>query len=422
MRYKTTSTNRGCCMMSGKGCQGCSKKKQSSYDWLSDIPEALKECDIVEVQFKNTRKGYYHNAEGLELYKGDIVSVESSPGYDVGEVTLTGKLVQMAMKKHRQRTTSQELLPKLLRIASTEELSRWQEAQSREERTMIEARQIAEALNLDMKIGDVEYQGDGTKAIFYYIAEGRIDFRQLIRVLADAFRVRIEMKQIGARQEAGRIGGIGPCGRELCCASWASNFASVNTNAARVQDISPNPQKLAGMCGKLKCCLNYEVNTYAEAQRQIPNRDIVLQTRAGLYHFFKADYLQRLITYSTTAGRAENLLTIPAKRAYEIIEMNKAGAMPDTLTYNNQGDIPKAKSSDILSDNSLTRFDSPKTKRKSKDGDGQGRDNRPPRPRSNTRGAESPRQQMGEGKPANRPRPKPQHSRPRTQEGKESTK
>lgn len=408
--------------MSGKGCRGCSKKKQSSYDWLSDIPESLQECNVIEVQFKNTRKGYYHNAEGLEIYKGDIVCVESSPGYDVGEVTLTGKLVLMAMKKHRQRTTTPDLLPKLLHIASTDELSRWREAQGREERTMIEARQIATSLNLDMKIGDVEYQGDGTKAIFYYIAEGRIDFRQLIRVLADAFRVRIEMKQIGARQEAGRIGGIGPCGRELCCASWASNFASVNTNAARIQDISPNPQKLAGMCGKLKCCLNYEVNTYAEAQRQIPKRDIVLQTKAGLYHFFKADYLQRQITYSTTAGRAENLLTIPAKRAYEIIEMNKSGSIPDTLTYNNQGDIPKAKSSDILSDNSLTRFDSPRPRKRGKDQDGSGKDNRPSRSRTNARGSDSPRSQMGESRATGKHKPKPQHNKAKAQESKEITK
>lgn len=342
--------------MNQQGCRGCSSKKQSVYDWLSDIPEALRSSDMVEVQFKNTRKGYYLNSEKLEISKGDIVAVEASPGHDIGEVTLTGKLVELAMKKHRFRTDRGEI-PRIYRLARPNDLERWEEAKSREEGTMIQARQIAADLNLEMKIGDVEYQGDGNKAIFYYIADGRVDFRQLIRVLADTFHIRIEMKQIGARQEAGRIGGIGPCGRELCCSSWMNNFISVNTSAARLQDLSPNPQKLTGMCGKLKCCMNYEVNTYAEAQRCLPSKEVILQTNAGEYHHFKTDYLQRLVTYSTSPHQASGLVTISARRAFEIISMNKEGERPETLESNAADGKANKHSADILSDNSLTRFD-----------------------------------------------------------------
>lgn len=222
---------------------------------------------------------------------------------------------------------------------------------------MIQSRQIAADLGLDMKIGDVEYQGDGNKAIFYYIADGRVDFRQLIRVLASTFHVRIEMKQIGARQEAGRIGGIGPCGRELCCASWMTSFMSVNTSAARLQDLSLNPQKLTGMCGKLKCCMNYEVNAYAEAQRTLPSREVVLETKAGSYYHFKSDNFQRLLTYSTSSRFPERLVTISAQRAFDVIAMNNAGKKPDTLEYDDEKSKPSAKPLDILEGNSLTRFD-----------------------------------------------------------------
>lgn len=342
--------------MTSKGCAGCSKKKQSSYDWLSDIPESLQSTDLVEVQFKNTRKGYYLNSDKLDLNKGDIVAVEANPGHDIGEVTLTGKLVELAIKKHRWRP-DKEGMHKVYRLARPGDIERWEESKLREEPTMIQARQIALSLGLDMKIGDVEYQGDGNKAIFYYIADGRVDFRQLIRVLADTFRVRIEMKQIGARQEAGRIGGIGPCGRELCCASWMNSFVSVNTSAARIQDLSLNPQKLTGMCGKLKCCMNYEVQAYAEAQRSLPKRDIVLETRRQSYYHFKTDNFQRLLTYSTSPRFPEKLVTIPAKRVFEVIEMNSRGEKPDSLEYNSDREKPTSKPIDILSDNSLTRFD-----------------------------------------------------------------
>lgn len=328
----------------------------SSYDWLNDIPESLQSSDLVEVQFKNTRKGYYLNTERIDLYKGDIVAVESTTGHDIGEVTLTGKLAELAMRNHRYRPDKGEFLH-VYRVARPGDLERWEEAKRREEPTMIQARQIASSLGLDMKIGDVEYQGDGNKAIFYYIADGRVDFRQLIRVLADTFHVRIEMKQIGARQEAGRIGGIGPCGRQLCCSSWMTTFSSVSTGAARVQDITMNPQKLTGQCGKIKCCMNFEVNAYAEAQRSLPDREVVLETSSDSYYHFKTDHFQRQITYSTVRNAPVRLVTISAERAFEVISLNRRGERPEHLEANAGEERRSSRSSDILADNSLTRFD-----------------------------------------------------------------
>lgn len=328
----------------------------SSYDWLNDIPESLRSSDLVEVQFKNTRKGYYLNTERIDLYKGDIVAVESTTGHDIGEVTLTGKLAELAMKNHRYRPDKGEFLH-VYRVARPGDLERWEEAKRREEPTMIQARQIASSLGLDMKIGDVEYQGDGNKAIFYYIADGRVDFRQLIRVLADTFHVRIEMKQIGARQEAGRIGGIGPCGRQLCCSSWMTTFSSVSTGAARVQDITMNPQKLTGQCGKIKCCMNFEVNAYAEAQRSLPDREVVLETSSDSYYHFKTDHFQRQITYSTVRNAPVRLVTISAERAFEVISLNRRGERPEHLEADAGEERRSSRSSDILADNSLTRFD-----------------------------------------------------------------
>ena len=328
----------------------------SSYDWLNDIPESLQSSDLVEVQFKNTRKGYYLNTERIDLYKGDIVAVESTTGHDIGEVTLTGKLAELAMRNHRYRPDKGEVLH-VYRVARPGDLERWEEAKRREEPTMIQARQIASSLGLDMKIGDVEYQGDGNKAIFYYIADGRVDFRQLIRVLADTFHVRIEMKQIGARQEAGRIGGIGPCGRQLCCSSWMTTFSSVSTGAARVQDITMNPQKLTGQCGKIKCCMNFEVNAYAEAQRSLPDREVVLETSSDSYYHFKTDHFQRQITYSTVRNAPVRLVTISAERAFEVISLNRRGERPEHLEETATEERRSSRSSDILADNSLTRFD-----------------------------------------------------------------
>jgi hypothetical protein len=328
----------------------------STYDWLNDIPESLQSSDLVEVQFKNTRKGYYLNTERIDLYKGDIVTVESTTGHDIGEVTLTGKLAELAMRNHRYRPDKGEFLH-VYRVARPGDLERWEEAKRREEPTMIQARQIASSLGLDMKIGDVEYQGDGNKAIFYYIADGRVDFRQLIRVLADTFHVRIEMKQIGARQEAGRIGGIGPCGRQLCCSSWMTTFSSVSTGAARVQDITMNPQKLTGQCGKIKCCMNFEVNAYAEAQRSLPDREVVLETSSDSYYHFKTDHFQRQVTYSTVRNAPVRLVTISAERAFEVISLNRRGERPEHLEADAGEERRSSRSSDILADNSLTRFD-----------------------------------------------------------------
>lgn len=360
MKYVTgDGCSRGLCRR-GFGRQD---RQLNTYDWLADVPGNAESTDLVEVQFKNTRKGYYHNVNGLDLKKGDIVAVEASPGHDIGVVTLTGKLVKLQIKKANLK--SMDDIKRIYRIAKPVDIDKMKEAKSREHGTMIQSRQIAKDLNLQMKIGDVEYQGDGNKAIFYYIADERVDFRQLIKVLADTFHVRIEMKQIGARQEAGRIGGTGPCGRELCCATWMKNFVSVSTGAARFQDISLNPQKLAGMCAKLKCCLNYEVDNYIEASRKLPSREVVLQTIDGDYYMFKMDILAGLVTYSTDKRLAANLETISGRRAMEIIEMNKRGEKPDSLS---DDDSPKVstKQVDLLAGESLTRFDKAKKKKSGK--------------------------------------------------------
>lgn len=337
-------------------CKSCSRQnnKLNTYDWLADIPGNAEECDMVEIQFKNTRKGYYRNSNKLKLEKGDIVAVEANPGHDIGTVSLTGRLVLLQMKKTNNKQDTE--IKRVYRKAKTIDMEKYEEAKAKEHATMIRARQIAASLNLNMKIGDVEYQGDGNKAIFYYIADERVDFRQLIKVLAEAFRVRIEMKQIGARQEAGRIGGVGPCGRELCCATWMTNFVSVSTSAARFQDISLNPQKLAGQCAKLKCCLNYEVDDYVEAQKKLPSREIELETKDGTFFFFKADILKNQIAYSTDKNFAANIVTISGKRAFEIINMNRKGMKPDTLLPTERKQEP-APPVDLLEQESLTRFD-----------------------------------------------------------------
>ena len=351
--------SRGLCR---RGC-GRQDRQLNTYDWLADVPGNAESTDLVEVQFKNTRKGYYHNVNALDLKKGDVVAVEASPGHDIGVVTLTGKLVKLQVKKANLK--SMDDFKRIYRIAKPVDIDKWREAKSREHGTMIQSRQIAKDLNLQMKIGDVEYQGDGNKAIFYYIADERVDFRQLIKVLAETFHVRIEMKQIGARQEAGRIGGTGPCGRELCCATWMKNFVSVSTGAARYQDISLNPQKLAGMCAKLKCCLNYEVDSYIEAGRKLPSREVVLQTMDGDHFLFKTDILAGLVTYSTDKRLAANLVTITAQRALEIVEMNRRGEKPDSLS---DSDEPMTENHqvDLLAGESLTRFDKAKKKKKQK--------------------------------------------------------
>ncbi|UBD77551.1 hypothetical protein K6V26_14975 [Parabacteroides goldsteinii] len=356
--------NKGSCCMGKKGCSKIQNTKLNTYDWLCDVPDAENATDYVEVQFKNTRKGYFLNSSKIPLEKGDMVAVEASPGHDIGTVTLTGKLVLLQMKKNNIRTGEGYEPKKVYRKAKPTDIEKYEEAKAKEHATMIRSRQIAADLGLNMKIGDVEYQGDGNKAIFYYIADERVDFRQLIKVLAEAFRVRIEMKQIGARQEAGRIGGIGPCGRELCCSSWMTSFVSVATGAARYQDISMNPQKLAGQCAKLKCCINYEVDAYVEAQKRLPSREIVLETKDNNYYHFKTDIFKREITYSTDKSFAANLITISAERAFDVINMNKKGSKPVTLEADTKPQPPKRDAQDILGQDSVTRFDSVKKKKK----------------------------------------------------------
>lgn len=356
-------------------CKGCGRGmgQLHSFDYLAGVPGA-DDCEYVEVQFKNTRKGFFINSNNIPLEKGDIVAVESNPGHDIGTVTMTGRLVKLQMKKANLRPDIE--IKRVYRKAREVDMEKYAEAKSREHDTMIRSRQIAKDLGLEMKIGDVEYQGDGLKAIFYYIADGRVDFRQLIKVLADAFHVRIEMKQIGARQEAGRIGGIGPCGRELCCATWMTSFVSVSTGAARFQDLSMNTQKLAGQCAKLKCCLNYEVDAYVEAQKGFPSRDIPLETMDNTYYFFKADILNGQLSYSTDKVFAANVETITPQRALEIIAMNRKGQKPLNLDENAVKTDSRIEN-DILTDGDLSRFDKKKKKKKHRPNRGPHPDNGP---------------------------------------------
>ena len=353
-----------------KGCCGrCRKEpprgKLHAYNWLGDIPGGMADCDIVEVQFKNTRKGYYRNSQGLDLAIGDTVAVEASPGHDIGQVTMTGRLVRLQMKKANVRNENE--LKRVFRRAKPADLEKFREAKAKENDTMIRSRKIAESLKLNMKIGDVEYQGDGNKAIFYYIADERVDFRQLIKVLADTFKIRVEMKQIGARQEAGRIGGIGPCGRPLCCSLWMTNFVSVGTAAARFQDISLNPQKLAGQCAKLKCCLNFEVDAYVEASKKLPPKEVRLETLDNTYYHFKTDIFKREMTYSTDKSIAANLVTLDPARVFEIIEMNRRGEKPEKLERDEDRKPEEKKEfGDLIGQDSITRFDKKKKKKKKK--------------------------------------------------------
>ena len=400
MKYELwRGTDRGLC---GRGC-GRQDHQLNTYDWLADVPGNNATTDLVEVQFKNTRKGYYHNVNNLDLKKGDIVAVEANPGHDIGVVTLTGQLVRLQIKKANIK--SPEDIRRIYRIAKEADMEKYAAAKAREHATMIQSREIAKGLGLKMKIGDVEYQGDGNKAIFYYIADERVDFRQLIKDLAAAFHVRIEMKQIGARQEAGRIGGTGPCGRELCCATWVRNFSSVSTNAARFQEVSLNPTKLAGMCAKLKCCLNYEVDDYMEAARRLPSREVSLFTLDAEYFLVKTDILSGECTYSTDRKKMANVETISARRAREIIELNRQGEKP--LSLLDDGSVkPEAKSADLLADGDLSRFDKFQKKKKKKKKPSaaqpprQGDATRRPHPQGKPRGERPSREggQRGEGR------------------------
>lgn len=371
---------RSCCFCADHGdetkitvCDGGSKL--NSYNWLENYP-ANKPEDIFEVRFKNTRKGYFKNVNDLELKMGDVVAVEASPGYDVGIISLTGDLIYSQMKKTGFNIANADF-KKIYRKVKQPDIEKWQEAIALEHTTMIQSRQIAADLKLNMKIGDVEYQGDRTKAIFYYIADERVDFRELIKIFADRFKIRIEMRQIGARQEAGRIGGIGSCGRELCCASWMSNFVSVTTNSARTQEISLNPQKLAGQCGKLKCCLVYELDTYIDARKALPRINAPLEVMDANYYLVKSDILSGMMSFSTEPNSMAGMVSIPAERAWEIIRLNKKGKKPDTLMGDyadtqSEGDEPDFRSA--VGEDSITRFDKTKKRKPKRRPEGNGSD------------------------------------------------
>lgn len=353
-------------------CKGCGRqdKQLNTYDWLADIPGNAEEQEMVEVQFKNTRKGYFKNSNKLKLDKGDIVAVEASPGHDIGVVTLTGRLVPLQMRKANLKPDVE--IKRIYRKVKPVDMEKYEEAKAKEHDTMIRSRQIALNLNLNMKIGDVEYQGDGNKAIFYYIADERVDFRQLIKVLAETFRVRIEMKQIGARQEAGRIGGLGACGRELCCASWISSFSSVTTNTARMQELSLNPQKLAGQCSKLKCCLAYEYDTYADARRDFPRVKEPLHALDGEYYLVKSDILARTMQFSSSKDALVNVTTLSVERVKEIQALNRAGKKVDRLLA--EQDVPAAAEEPTYrsEEDSITRFDGKRRNNKRRRGDRKG--------------------------------------------------
>ena len=348
--------------------RGCCKLED--YNWLQGVTQN-QFADIFEVRFKNTRKGFYVNTSGQSVKMGDMVIVEAQSGHDLGIVTLEGPLVGRQMKCRGIDPETAEL-KRIYRRAKQLDIEKWQEAIAREQETMIRARQIAVELGLEMKIGDVEFQGDGTKAIFYYIADGRVDFRQLIKVFAEEFRIRIEMKQIGARQEAGLIGGLGVCGRELCCANYITNFKSITTAAARCQDLSLNPQKLAGQCGKLKCCLNYEVATYMDAQARLPKVSEPLDFQDGLAYLVKTDILRGIMYFSYEKGSLANIYPLDASEVREIIKMNRNGIKPESLKTEPEPEIPEFITA--VGDDSITRFDTPKRK-KNRNNRGRGQQN-----------------------------------------------
>lgn len=384
-------------------------------DWLSGITYGG-DTELVQVVFKNTRSGFFRNPDRLALKIDDWVAVEASPGTDIGRVCMTGPLVRLQMRKANVSPAGD--FKRIIRKATDSDMERFAQAREREEQTMIRSRQIAAELGLDMKIGDVEYQGDGAKAIFYYIADERVDFRKLIRILADTFKVRIEMKQIGARQEAGRIGGIGPCGRALCCSSWMSRFVSVGTGAARIQDLSMNPQKLAGQCGKLKCCINFETDAYTEASAEMPPKDAVLLTKDSEYHLFKTDILARKVTYSTDKHLAANLVTIDADRALEIIKINRQGDRVESLDNGaSQAAEKPVEYVELVGQDSLTRFDKSGKKgkqgqRQKRQGHSQGQNQGQNHGRGEGQKDKAPRRGNDE-KPAPKKRRKSNNNRPR---------
>lgn len=350
---------------------GCCKLRD--HDYLKGIGQADVK-DIFEVRFKNTRKGFYRNTSGQSIRQGDMVVVEAVNGHDLGIVTLEGAVVarQLSCKGIDPETAE---FRQIYRKAKAFDIAKWQEAIAREQQTMVSARRIATELGLDMKIGDVEFQGDGTKAIFYYIADGRVDFRQLIKVFAEEFRIRIEMKQIGARQEAGLIGGLGICGRELCCANFITNFQSISTAAARCQDLSLNPQKLAGQCGKLKCCLNFEAAVYADARTRLPRVTSPLEFEDGQAFLMKTDILSGTMYFSYDKGSLANLYALTAEEVKEVQEMNREGIRPESLCSEPEPKKPEFVTA--VGDDSISRFDRPRKQGRGNKGRGKNKNRRP---------------------------------------------
>lgn len=341
--------------------------KLDSYNWLREVSE-MDIPEVVEVRFKNTRKGFYRNVNELRLKRGDIIAVEASPGHDIGIIALAGDIVEKQRPRAKYNGNTEDL-KKVYRKAKQVDIDKWKEAIQQEEQTMLQSRKIATELGLGMKIGDVEYQGDNTKAIFYYIADERVDFRELIKVLAETFRIRIEMRQIGARQEAGKIGGIGTCGRELCCSTFVTNFVSVSTNTARVQEVALNPQKLAGQCGKLKCCLNYELAGYEDARKHFPDTGTPLKTAQGEAHHLKTDVYRNIMWFGYQGSGAQALVPVPVERVAEIRALNKRGVEPDELNETSMASSPeRLEYTDGAGKGSLTRFEKghPKKKKKRK--------------------------------------------------------
>ncbi len=366
MKTEDDNTLRGCASQAvkdGKYCNPHSCNKLNVFNDLRNYPKTANTPDIIEVRFKNTRKDFYKNVNQLILTEGDMVAVEASPGHDIGTVSLVGELVREQMK--RKGIKEDYNFKIVYRKVKPLDIEKWENATAREDKVMLRTRQIAKRLNLEMKIGDVEFQGDGTKAIFYYIADKRVDFRELIRILADEFRIRIEMKQIGARQEAGRIGGIGSCGRELCCSSWMNDFNSVTTDTAREQQLSMNPQKLAGQCGKLKCCLNFEKASYKDAISEFPPK-INLEIQNATAKYMKIDVYKKLIWYSVRSENHEFITSVSTSRVFEIIEMNKKGKKPENLKEEIFGTTNITDYNDVVGQESITRFDGKTKKRRKK--------------------------------------------------------
>jgi len=369
MGCTSCSTNKsgvpGGCKSNG-ACATGSCDKLTVFDWLSNmaLPSGQKPLNIVEVRFKNGRKHFYRNNNNFQLSIGEIVAVEGSPGHDIGTVSLTGELVRVQMKKKKVTEDSEEV-KKIYRKASVRDIDIWQAARDKEIETQRRGREILGRLGLKMKLSDVEYQGDGNKATFYYTAEDRVDFRQLIKDLASAFSIRVEMKQVGLRQEAARLGGVGSCGRELCCSTWLTDFRKVNTASARYQQLSLNPQKLAGQCGKLKCCLNFELDSYLDALKDFPKQDVVLETEKGRATFVKMDIFKGLLWYaSKEEGFKWYKLTL--EQVQEVIAMNKNGEKAPSLEELESETIVATKIDfeNVVGQDSLTRFDKPKTKNK----------------------------------------------------------